>query len=184
MNIRYNAPVTLTFSILCVAVLYLGGILGSGVYSHLFTVPGSAEGVVWSDPWLYFRFFSYSVGHASSAHLFGNISLLLLIGPLIEEKYGSKPLLVILLITVLITGLLNALLFQENLLGASGVVFMMILLSSFANIKRGEIPLTLIAVLIVFVSKEVVASFQSNQVSEFAHLIGACCGAFFGFKRS
>ena len=50
------------------------------------------------------------------------------------------------LVTALLTALLNAVFFNTGLLGASGIVFMLILLSSCANIRAGEIPLTLILV--------------------------------------
>jgi membrane associated rhomboid family serine protease len=68
-------------------------------------------------------------------------------------------------------------------MGASGVVFMMILLSSFTNFSHGEIPLTFILVLILYLGVQLYNSFGSDNISQFAHIIGGLCGSFFGFLR-
>ena len=62
-----------------------------------------------------------------------------------KKKFGSGLMLEMVLITALLTALLNAIFFNTGLLGASGIVFMLILLSSCANIRAGEVPLTLIS---------------------------------------
>jgi membrane associated rhomboid family serine protease len=71
--------------------------------------------------------------------------------------------------------------FPTALLGASGVVFMMILLASFTNFSKGEIPLTFILVLILYLGQQIMNSFESNNISEFAHIVGGFCGSLFGF---
>jgi membrane associated rhomboid family serine protease len=86
-------------------------------------------------------------------------------------------------VTALVTGALNALFFPSFLLGASGVVFMMILLASFTNFNKGEIPLTFILVLILYIGREVLNSFRSDNISEFAHIVGGFCGSLFGFFK-
>jgi membrane associated rhomboid family serine protease len=68
-------------------------------------------------------------------------------------------------------------------MGASGVVFMMILLSSFTNFGKGEIPLTFVLIMVLYLGREVLSSFQRNSVSEFAHIIGGLCGSLFGYFR-
>jgi rhomboid protease GluP len=67
-------------------------------------------------------------------------------------------------------------------MGASGIVFMMILLASMANVRGGEIPLTFIAVATIYLGGELVASVHSNDgISHMAHLTGGAVGAVFGF---
>jgi len=44
---------------------------------------------------------------------------------------------------------------QNSPFGASGVVFMFILLSSFVNFKKGRIPITFILVVIIYLGGEV-----------------------------
>jgi membrane associated rhomboid family serine protease len=100
---------------------------------------------------------------------------------MLEENYGSSSLLTMIVITALVTGVLNVLFFRSPLMGASGVVFMMILLSSFTNFSHGEIPLTFILVLILYMGVQLFSSFGSDNVSQFAHIAGGLCGSFFGF---
>ena len=90
-------------------------------------------------------------------------------------------------VTALVTGALNVIFFSSSLLGASGVVFMMILLASFTNFNRGEIPLTFILVLILFIGRELFDSFaitgSGNNISQFAHIVGGFIGSLFGFFK-
>ena len=47
---------------------------------------------------------------------------ILLIGPMIEEKYGTFNLLIMMLITAGITGIINYIRGRKRILGASGIV--------------------------------------------------------------
>lgn len=170
MRISYNAPVVLTFALLATLV-YL--ILGP---SPWFTAWPDLGG--WPS---YFGLVSHVLGHASWAHLFANLTMMLLIGPILEERDGSAVLLGRIVITALVTGLINLLLSDHGLLGASGVVFMMILLASTANLRKGEIPLTFVLVAVLFLGRELLAAFGNDGVSQLAHLIGGLAGAAFGF---
>jgi membrane associated rhomboid family serine protease len=60
-------------------------------------------------------------------------------------------------------------------------VFMLILLSSFTNIRSGEIPLTFLLVVVLFLAKEVIAGFANDDISQFAHILGGFIGSLFGF---
>jgi len=180
MKLRYNAPVVLTFALAAAAVMTASSLIGPGFVEAFFRVPGRGEG---------FRLFSlgalrlltHTLGHASWTHLLGNFTLILLIGPILEEKYGSAALLIMMLATALVTGLLNVTLLTSGLYGASGIAFMLILLTSITNIRAGEIPLSFVLVLLLFMAKEVFGAFRTNNISEFAHILGGACGAFFGF---
>ena len=58
----------------------------------------------------------------------------------------------------------------------------MILLASTVNFERGTIPLTFIAVTILFMGREAVSMFgEADGISHSAHLIGGFAGAAFGF---
>lgn len=182
MRIKYNAPTVLTFTFISVLVLILSQTLFPSLTRLWFAVPGKGSfspGNLrnWVNLW------SHVIGHADWTHLISNFSLILLLGPILEEHYGSLSLLFMIAITALITGFLNILLFPTGLLGASGVVFMMILLASFTNFNKGEIPLTFILVLVLYVGREIFNSFVNNNISEFAHIVGGFCGSLFGFLR-
>ncbi|RMG56155.1 MAG: rhomboid family intramembrane serine protease [Bacteroidetes bacterium] len=186
MKIRYNAPVVLTFTLLSTLVLILQQYTPLDVMQFFWVEPRFDL----ANPLWYFRLFSHVVGHGSPnpetghwegwQHLVGNFSFILLLGPILEEKYGSKDLLLMVLVTALITGLLQIIFFNSILLGASGIVFMFILLSSITN-SKGGIPLTFVLVAVLFLGKEIVQSFAVDQVSQFAHIIGGILGAAFGF---
>jgi membrane associated rhomboid family serine protease len=129
----------------------------------------------------YFRLFSHTMGHASTEHLMGNLAFILLIGPIVEEKYGAKNLIIMMASTALITAVLHLMFFNYGVLGASGIVFMLILIVSLVNFRNKEIPLTFILVVIIFIGKEVMSSFENDGISHFAHIIGGIVGAVFGF---
>ena len=175
MRIRYNSPVILSFTLISVLVWALG-------LKDFFTVNAYIDD--WANPLNYFQLVSHIAGHQDLGHLMGNFTLILLIGPILEEKYGSKQLLFMILITGFITGVLNVLFLDTRLLGASGIVFMLIILSSVSNAKAGEIPLTFILVAILYIGGEVYNSMQDDSVSQFAHILGGVCGGVFGFALS
>nr|MDA3851792.1 rhomboid family intramembrane serine protease [Spirochaetaceae bacterium] len=163
MKLKNNAPVTITFSLICAAVLAIDLYFMPGIITSLFTAEGSLTFRMDSIP-SYIRIFTHIFGHADWNHLLGNITMILLLGPILEEKYGSKNLIWMIFITALVNGLVNGLFFTSDLLGASGVLFMMILLASFANIKEGEIPITFILVFALYLLKEIIKIYQEDQI--------------------
>lgn len=178
MRIKYNAPVILTYAILSICVLVFSS---TGLLVKYFSSPANLS---FSNPYFYLRLISYIAGHAGWSHLIGNLMIILLIGPLLEEKYGSGKLLEMILVTAVSTALLNAFLFSNSLIGGSGIAFMLILLGSFSNIKSKEIPLTFIIISVLFIGNEVVAILRIDNISQFSHLAGGFIGAGYGFLRS
>ena len=102
---------------------------------------------------------------------------------ILNEKYGSGTMVWMIALTALVTGLVHFIFFPHSaLLGASGVVFMMIVLSSFTAARRGEIPVTLILVVIFYLGGEIMDGlFKQDNVSQIAHIVGGLCGLVFGF---
>jgi len=197
MRVTYNAPVVLTFALICTIITALDTTIGGGgnwsavanaperpgwICTTFFTVYpfGTAEMSSW-NPLMYFRLFSHGMGHAGWGHLVGNFTFILLLGPILEEKYGSRPLFFMIFITTLVTGILNATFFRNALLGASGIVFMMIILSSYTNARQKTIPLSFILVACLFLGKEVVNALGTDSISQFAHIIGGLIGGVFGY---
>jgi membrane associated rhomboid family serine protease len=182
MRIKYNAPTVLTYTLICAVVLLLSQTIFRGLTEYWFMVPGRGDFSPRSFRCL-LTLLTHAAGHANWTHLLSNFAFILLIGPILEESYGTWSLLLMIVLTALVTGLLNALFFRTALMGASGVVFMMILLASFTNFNKGEIPLTFILVLVLYLGRELVNAFSSNNISEFAHIAGGFCGSLFGFFR-
>ena len=178
-RIRYNSPVVLTFALLSLLTLPLDTLTGGWTTQRLFSVYRCSL----LDPLAYARFFGHVLGHSGLSHYMNNMLLMLLVGPPLEEKYGSGALLQFIAATALATGLVEFIFFPGYaLLGASGVVFMMIVLSSFTDMHRGAVPLTLILVVALYLGGEIVAGLTSaDNVSQLAHIVGGVCGMFFGF---
>lgn len=175
LRITYNAPVVLTFTLAAVAAFIMTSVIGQSAQLWVSAWPQLG------DTRSYVGLVSHILGHASWEHLLGNFMLILLIGPILEERHGSAALLLMILVTALVTGFANLAFSNHFLMGASGVVFMMILLASMANVRSGEIPLTFIAVAIIYMGGEVVHSFRTDGISHMAHLVGGAAGATFGF---
>ena len=177
MKLRYNSPVILTFAFVSAVAFFLNKGMAEALSNYL----SVGTSVNWSNPLSIMTLVTHAIGHSSVDHLLGNMTFILLLGPIVEEKYGSKNTLIMMLATALVTGVLNISFFDTGLLGASGIVFMLILLVSFTNVKSGEIPITFILVALLFVGKEVWQSMGEDRVSQFAHIIGGVCGSIFGF---
>ena len=177
-KIHYNSPVVLTFFFLSVSALLLDILTKGWTTVHLFSVYRSPI-----TPLFFVRLFGHVLGHSGYAHFAGNMVLFLVVGPPLEEKYGSKALLAGILLTALVSGLLQCALFPHTaLLGASGIVFMLILLSSLAGMKAGSIPLTLILVAVIYLGQELYSGlFVQDNVAHFMHIVGGACGTSFGF---
>ncbi|HAM78116.1 MAG TPA: rhomboid family intramembrane serine protease [Treponema sp.] len=179
IGVSLNSPVIITFTLLCFAVLVLDFVTVGWASAQFFSVYRSSL----ADPFTYLRMFTHVLGHSGWNHLFGNITMILVIGPLLEEKYGSAKILFVILATALVTGLANFLFFPGvRLLGASGVLFAFILLSSFTCREEGKIPVTFILVALVYIGQQLYqAFFVKDNVSNLAHLLGGGVGSALGF---
>lgn len=109
--------------------------------------------------------------------------LILVVGPLLEEKYGSSNLLFVILATALVTGVVNFVFFPHvQLLGASGVVFAFILLSPFTSVKEGTVPITLALVAAVYIGGQIYEGlFLQDNVANLTHILGGLVGAGLGY---
>ena len=179
-RLQYNAPVVLSFALLSLGALLLGVLTGGRSTKLLFSVYRCPL----SDLLAWPRFVLHVLGHSGYAHYIGNMMMILVVGPPLEEKYGSRPLFWSIFLTALVSGMVQWLFFPHTaLLGASGIVFMMIVMSSLAGMKDGCIPITLILVLLLYVGGEIVDGVVlSDNVSQLTHIIGGLCGAFLGIS--
>lgn len=175
----YNSKVIITYLILSLIAWVLNLISHGKTNKLLFENYRSS----WLNPLTYVRLFTHSIGHENWDHLVGNFLYILLVGPMIEEKYGSINLLIMLLITSLVIALYNIIFTNCSILGASGNVYMLIVLSSFANISDGKIPITVLLIFIFYIISEVkkkVLSGRKDKTYHDGHLLGAVCGILFG----
>lgn len=179
LRITFNASVVLSLVAIS-AIATLLNYLTAGVSGKLvFMTYHSAL----LSPMTWIRAFTHIFGHADWAHLIGNMSYLLLLGPMLEEKYSSQTLAAVIAITAFGTSLVNYIFFpQVALCGASGVVFAFILLSSFTSFKEGEIPITFILVAVFFIGRQIYEGITvHDNISNMAHIVGGIIGGFLGY---
>ena len=173
----YNAPVTLTFALVALIVLILARVTAGQSTRLLFSVYRSRISFVGV-----LRLFGHVLGHSNFEHYAGNMMLFLLLGPILENRYGSSTFLEAIGITAVISGLVTVIFFPNVvLLGASGVVFMMIVLVSAVDLKKGEIPITMILIIVIYLGSEIWNMITvKDNISQLTHIVGGVCGAGIG----
>ena len=180
-KIYLNAPITLGFSLICIIALLLN-MVSSGKTNVLFF---STYGSSLLSPMTYIRLLGHIFGHANVDHLVSNLLYILLLGPMLEEKYG-KRLIIVILSTAAVTGIVHNLLSPNTmLLGASGVVFAFIILASITGNEEG-IPVTLIIVALLWIGSEIYTDITTaDSVSQLTHIVGGLTGGIIGlaFKK-
>ena len=181
-RVTFNAPVVLTFVLLCFGATLLGQLTG-GRATELFFMTYRAP---LTDPMTYLRLFTHALGHAGWEHFIGNASYLLLLGPMLEEKHGPGKMLGVILAAALIAGLANSIFFPHTAVcGASGVVFAFILMTSFTGFREGELPLTFLLVTAFFIGQQVYEGlFVQDNVSNLSHILGGVTGAVIGYRSN
>ena len=178
MRIQYNSVVILSYFFISLFSLFLNKITSGKSNRLLFSSYRNSL----LSPLTYIRLITHSIGHSSWNHFMNNFLYILLVGPMIEEKYGSIKLLEMMIITSLAIGIFNFIFSKKGIVGASGIVYMLITLSSAVNMSNGSIPLSLILICLFYVVNEVINSLVKNDgVSHISHFIGAICGIIFMF---
>ena len=109
LRISFNAPVVMTFALICL-VAYLLNILTQGVSNHLFF---SVYRSSFLNPLTYVRCVGHVFGHSNWEHLTGNLMYVLILGPMLEDKYGSSNMVFIMIATAVITGVINIIFFDS-----------------------------------------------------------------------
>ena len=155
LELQYNSPVILTFFLLSLLVLFLDQWTDGWTTMHLFCVYRSSL----KDPLFYIRLFGHVLGHGSWDHFLNNMLLLLVIGPPMEEKYGSIPLLRGILLTALISGILQCALFPHSAL-----------LGTFSKVKHPFLSFP--EMKIVFSG---IICYIRPEIFHFCHIVRALC---------
>lgn len=176
-KLDYNAPAILTFTLIAFVVQLISSFPGTAKFHNLFCV--YRDSLI--NPLFYIRLFTHVIGHSGWAHFMGNFSFILILGPMLEEKYGSRRLTFMMAVTAVLTAAINIVFFNVKLCGASGIVFMFILLASCGNIKEKKIPVTLILAAVFYIGQELINSLGADNISQLSHILGGLIGAAFGF---
>lgn len=175
----YNSPVILTYALFCVVLLLIND-LTKGWLNSMLLISRAHPNLL--DPLTYVRGIMHIFGHADWNHLFSNMILMVLVGPIVEERYGSWNLCVMIFSNAIITAIINGIFSDYGVIGASGVIFMMIILSAFTNMRRGKVPVTLCIVAAMYIGRELYSGIinPNDGVSRLGHIIGGVTGLVWG----
>ena len=178
-TITFNAPAVLWFVILCFGAMILNALTGGLTNRLLFSTYRASL----LNPLTWLRLFTHVFGHVSWQHFIGNMTYILLLGPMLEEKYGWRRLIGVMAVTAGITGVVHTVLFPgAALCGASGIVFAFILMTSFTGFREGELPVTVILTAAVFIGQQVYEGiFVRDNVSNLTHILGGAVGGVTGY---
>ena len=178
-RISFNAPAVLVFAGICVIAQLLNKLTNGASNSAVFSVYRSSL----ANPLTYLRCVCHVFGHAGWDHLIGNMMYLLILGPMIEEKYGTANTVIVMLATAVVTGIVNMIFFPGvKLLGASGIVFAFILIASITTTEDRTIPVTFILVALLYIGQQIYQGlFRKDNISQMAHIVGGIVGSVLGF---
>ena len=166
----------LTFFLLSMLVLLADGWTNGWSTMNLFCVYRSS----WRDPLGYIRLFGHVLGHANWEHFLNNMLLLLVVGPPMEEKYGSIPLLKGHLFTALVAGVLQCILFPHRAVGVRPASCSCLSCSPRWRASPAH-PVTMLLVAALYFGQQVYdIIFVHDNVANFMHIVGGLCGTAFG----
>lgn len=177
MKITFNAPVTIT-----IAVLAAAATLVPGAATFLALRPMGMT--CWLNPFWYTGIMGHIFVHQDLSHLIGNMAMFLILGTALEEKLKSGRFLILVAILTFLTGLTVSalgLFTHTSVLGASGLVFGLIMVTGTQGAKKGEIPITIILIAALWCIKEMGGVFdRTTHISNSTHLVGALWGLLYG----
>lgn len=181
LNILKKSPVIFGFFIVT-SIVYLIGVYTNGTSTDALFL---TYGLDLNNALFYITLFTYPFGHMDFNHFSGNMLMLLLFGIPVERYYGSKKVSIMLLIDTLITGIIHAIVYPDAyMMGASGIVYMMILLFVIPNLKKDIFSVFQVMVVATLVVGEFIQCFFNGLgISNLAHFIGAIFGLIFGIVQ-
>lgn len=180
IRITFNSPVVLCSVMICFLATLLNYLTGGKSNQVVFMTYHSSL----FSPFTYVRLFTHVFGHEGWQHFIGNMAYILLLGPMLEEKHGALKMIEVIVVTALVTGVVNYVFFWNTALcGASGVVFAFILMSSFTSFREGEIPITFILVAVIYLGQQIYEGIVlQDNISNMAHILGGVVGGILGFS--
>lgn len=180
IRITFNSPVILGFVAICFLATLLNYLTGGKSNQVVFMTYHSSL----FSPLTYVRLLTHVFGHEGWQHFIGNMAYILLLGPMLEEKHGAVKMIEVIVVTALVTGVVNYVFFWNTALcGASGVVFAFILMSSFTSFREGEIPITFILVAVIYLGQQIYEGIAlQDNISNMAHILGGVVGGILGFS--
>jgi rhomboid protease GluP len=148
-GVTFNCPITLAFLVVVFIVQLAFQTNFSDLFHNLFSVSKPFE---WANSSSYLSLLLFVFSDDGKWQNISNpLLLIVLIGPIVEERVGPIQLVVAGIATTLITSLLHAILFSSNLYGPTCLAYMLVFMASYVNVRKGHAPLSFILVLVLVV---------------------------------
>ena len=187
-NFVFDSPVTISFSLLSVLLFVLNCFAIKGTLDvKILTSPTTSAGPI---PFMatqissYLRLFLYAFGSQNFVGLLSNLLFLLMLGPVMEERYGSLVIGIMMAVSVLFSGVLNTCFCETSLQGCMPIIFMMIFLNSFMSFSKKKIPVSFLVIFVFYIAREVSGKTFSEIVGLIICITGGLCGSLFAFLTS
>jgi membrane associated rhomboid family serine protease len=188
LKFHYDSPVMITFAIITLFVFILDTFALKGKLKAMWLVtPTAADGqfpFAFSDFPSILRLFIHVFGYSQNEILICNLIFILLLGPQMEERYGSVIIGIMIFVSSLFSGVLNACFCKNAVCGAEPIVFMLILLWTMMQLSRSKISASAIAVIALFITMLVFRKNPNGVVGLVVIAAGGLCGSLFAFLTS
>ena len=186
LKFSYDAPVTLSFVIISALLFLLSNyIIKNGALAGILASPTSQAGslpFIVKAPLSYLRLFLYVFGSDEVTNYITDILIILMLGPAMEERYGSVIIGIMLFVSALFSGVLNASFCAESLIGPVPLVCMMTFLTAFMSFSNKTVPITFIATIIAFGYLAINSGMGALRF--IICIAGGLCGSLFAFLTS
>ena len=188
LKFSYDAPVTITFSLVCIIVFLLDKfVFKNYLGTNILCSPTAASGVLpfnFGEVLSYPRLILYVFSSTSVSLLLTNLIFIILLGPSMEERYGSVVIGIMIAVSSLFSGVLTACFCKESLTGSAPIVFMMIFLSAFMSFSKKKLPMSFIMIIGMFIAVEILNKGANGVVGVLINMAGGLCGSLFAFLTS
>lgn len=187
-NFFYDSPVSQSFVIFTVFLFLLDIIFFKlKINSNFLLSPTAKSGVLpfaFGDIKTWFRLFLYVFGGTDKVLLFTNLLFIVLIGPSMEERYGSFIIGIMFLVSTFFTGVLNSCFCKNSLAGCSNVVFTLLILNALSYFKKQTVCATSVSMVLLFICREFFISNVNGVLGTIIILAGGLCGSLLAFLTS
>lgn len=188
--VSYDAPVTLTFVLASIVFFLLSSYVPffkDNLSGWILISPTKAGDLIFNvkSPLSYIRMIFYVFGSTENQlTFFSSLIFILLLGPAMEERYGSVIIGIMMGISTLFSGVLNTCFCDNGLTGCTCIVFMMIFLNAFLSMQKKKIPASFIVLFILFIVRGLMENNPNGSVGIIINICGGLCGSLFAFLTS
>ena len=183
VKFSYDSPVVLTFAIITVVMYFLNAFVlqKNGIDVKLIspTSQNGANPFVFSSIKCYLNLITYPFVNSDFSFAIFNSIILIFLGMQMEEKYGSVIILVMILISVIFAGVLNACFSVQSLQGIQPVIFMLIILNLINASQKKKISTSLLLVLVLYTILNIIP--LKNALLGIISIAGGLCGSLISF---